>query len=64
MGKINLDELIVGGKPLPGSGISEDDLSGGHPVDPEGLIARLEGAPPPKLSDKPARNRASKKKGK
>ncbi len=48
MGKdIDFDELITGGKPNAQGqalGMTEDDLLGGHPVDPGGLKARLAAA--------------------
>lgn len=44
---VNLDELITGGKPNASGaalGLTEDDLIGGHPVDPAGLKNRLANA--------------------
>jgi hypothetical protein len=44
---IDFDELITGGKPNAQGqalGMTEDDLLGGHPVDPGGLKARLAAA--------------------
>lgn len=38
---IALDDLIVGGNPVPDSGISADDLVGGQPVDPEALKLKV-----------------------
>lgn len=39
--KVDLDALIVGGNPLPGSGIDDADLVGGQPLDPAALKLKV-----------------------
>ena len=42
MADIDLGARITGGHPLPDSGIDDEELTGGQPIDPEGLKLRLQ----------------------